>query len=595
MSALPSDVRVDSLLRGLDPEQLACVVAPVAPMLVVARAGSGKTLTLTRRIVYRIERGDLDASKTLALTFTRKAAAEIRTRAAKAGHPEIQAGTLHWAGLHVYLRHVQHSGEQRRAITSNPLRLMTEACEKTNIRPIDALRFYERATALCREPIELLDERAAEAGTWLHVLARYGALKKRRGVLDFSDLLRLPTELVADDAAFAASVRWKFKHFFVDEAQDLTPQEWRLIRSLMGESTDLFVVGDPSQAIYGWQQADSRIMTTVFPTQFPGTLRFELPTNYRSTAAVVRVADAVLKPSSPSRPGPFAEPGQVEIRDFENDSAEAGWIALAIKALRAKGVSLNRIAVLARTNDRLSSVAASLEREGIPHHGQHLLSDPMVKSILSEFERTCPNVPAIGCVTIIRELIDETLADLWLRWSPRLDQELDDFVARGEADREPAEVKAARLRLGELLEVVTDWAVEFPNSSHDLLRDYLTGSVRSRGGEPPVRRAGVELATFHRSKGAEWDYVFVIGLEADLVPLQYSNDLDEEKRLLYVALTRARVELNVCWVHRRDGFDCQPSPHLSSLADEIAAISKDLATDPQVQLLRIRALREQLA
>ena len=546
------------LLHGLDGDQLPCVTAPPGPIAVVARAGSGKTRVLTRRIAYRAANGDLDPSKTLVLTFTRKAAEDLRQRLGQEHVQDVAAGTFHAVGYKLVELHREHVGGTRRTITGNPLRLMTDACQKLPVRPADVLEHLERRTAL--DTADSDDHHAQGlAEPLVEAIERYRQLKRRRGILDFGDLLTAPIQLIESDPVFRAVVAWRFCHVLVDEAQDMTPLQWRFVKTIVGDSVDLFLVGDPSQSIYGWQQADPAILTETLARDFPGVQRFELPTNYRSAPSVVRIADTVLRPTEPTRYNRDDE-GQVLVREFASVAEEAEAIAWEIRRLRAAGMGWTEIAVLARTNDRLSAIHSCLAKRGIPTRGGQFLRQLFVRSCLEAFQFSGPEIAAASCVTVMREIVQEKLDDLQADHVRLGNEDSDDEVG------DLPELSQARAAGVKLVALTGEWAAEYPGNTKSFFLDYLNGALRSRGGNPDEGSPGVEVLTFHRAKGLEWRHVFVVGLEDDLMPLVHSADTGEERRLLYVALTRATLSVQVSWCRSRaDMAATGPSRYLDRI------------------------------
>ena len=293
-------------LNGLDEAQRAAVTSTAGPLCVHAGAGSGKTRVLTRRIAHRAERGDLDPRHTLALTFTRKAAGELRTRLRGLGLREaVAAGTFH-AVAYAQLR--RHWEDRRKAVPTlltsktavvgellgakqglaGPVVAEIDWATARLVRPAD----YAEKSALAGRRSPLPGDGIAD------VMRRYEVAKRQRGVVDFDDLLGLALNLMTTDATAADARRWLFRHLFVDEFQDVNPLQFRLIRAWLGDGGDLFVVGDPHQAIYGWNGADARYLDRfgdAFPAErYPDRAVLHLRDNYRSTPQVLAVAAAVL-------------------------------------------------------------------------------------------------------------------------------------------------------------------------------------------------------------------------------------------------------------------------------------------------------------
>lgn len=577
---------------GLDDDQTRCVTAEVGPIWVKARAGSGKTRVLTERIAYRALEGSLVPKKTVVVTFTRMAARELNVRLGRRGVDEVAAETFHSLGYSIIEDYRQDRSTARWHVTPRADKLMEEACSEVRGRPRAAsmLSSYEMAVARGIDPSHLAEADELEP-TERACFAAYEALKRRRRVLDMSDLLVRATAAIRDDANFAEAIRWRYRHLFVDEAQDMNRAQWNLLRAIHGDGEDIFVVGDPNQAIYGFGGADPTILTHDFPTVYAHVQHFELRTNYRSMRRPIHLADAVLVLDPPTRATTHAEEGFVgAVECYQDERAEARAIVWKIRQLHARGIGYSQLAVLARTKARLRHIEDELRRGGIAcRTGRKLLDEPDVKEALRLLRHTGVDLPASSCVTELRSIVEELTEDR--RSVDDTDRDVDD---------EPPPVSPAMehrtRRLDQLLDLTIEWADRFPYSSLGSLTDWLQGAVWSRGGDVGEPHAGVELATFHRAKGLEWDHVLVVGLEDSLMPLEYSNDHAEEARLLYVALTRARTGLSMSWCRSTStGERRTPSRYLPQL-EAITGGAKPSEIEPTPDLGdRVRALRMTLS
>jgi superfamily I DNA/RNA helicase len=310
----------------------------------------------------------------------------------------------------------------------------------------------------------------------IEAFGQYQAVLERKRAVDLDDVLLRAADLVLDDAGFAERAHWRYRHFSVDEFQDVNPAQFRLIMALLGERRDLCAVGDPNQAIYGWNGADPRLLHRL-PGLVPAMEVVRLDDNHRSTPQVVAAATAALGPSVAVPPRSVEADGPMPVvTAYDDDTAEAEGVAALLAGRAADGLRWSEQAVLARTHDQLAVVRRALARAGIPH-------------------RTAPGP---------------------------------------EASTTPG-----------------------------------SGTSRRPPGEDSV-----ELATFHRAKGLEWSSVMVVGLEDGFVPIVYAESgpaRDEERRLLYVALTRASTELFCSWSRARSmgqgrRVERQPSPWLAAVA-----------------------------
>ncbi|HUI02416.1 MAG TPA: ATP-dependent helicase, partial [Acidimicrobiales bacterium] len=392
------------------------------------------------------------------------------------------------------------------------------------------------------------------------VYRRYQHLKDRRGVLDLDDLVTRCAALLEEDATAAAAVRWRTRHLFVDEFQDVNPAQWRLLSAWLGEGRDLCVVGDPRQAIYAWNGADPSLLDTL-PALVPGISVVRLDDNHRCTPQVLSTAAAVLagpgaRATRPDGPAPV-------IAGFDDDGAEARALARWLRCAHRPGRSWSQLAVLARTHARLEPVAAALAGAGIPVRVAGGRRDAELRAALRALRR----MPA-------QRRLRSALAEL--------------VAGDGCGERPPAVDALERL--------ADEHALEAPGAS---VGEFVEWAV-AEGVLDHEAGAGdaVELCTFHRAKGLEWPAVAVVGLEAGMVPIVHASApeaLAEEHRLLYVALTRAEDELWCSWSGVRSSGDktwrCEPSP----LVDRLSRGAREAAPRGQDLPGRLAALRATLS
>jgi DNA helicase-2/ATP-dependent DNA helicase PcrA len=586
------------LLAGCDAEQRDAITTEATPLCVLAAAGSGKTRVLTRRIAWRVAHDTASAPYVLALTFTRKAASELRGRLSSLGLAEAAtAGTFHAIALGELRRLAAERGRTAPIVVASKARLLAAAAgpEAAHHRTLLADLAFEIEWARARclttrgyaRAVSASGRRSqCEPALVTEVWARYEREKQRRGVLDFDDLLlRCATEL-DNDAEFAASARWRFRHLFVDEYQDVNPAQVRLLDAWLGDSADLCVVGDPDQAIYNWNGSDPRALVD-FPLQHPGARVIRLAMNYRSTDAVLAVASAILnghatqvpdtnarEPREPvdgkapasalvsARPRSGERPQAIVA--YETDADEAYGVVAALRRARSPGASWSSIAVLARTNAQLVLFERELDSAGIPFRsggGRAFLARPTVRGALDRLStRSGPpglrawleELTALGSVAAAGPAQDELGGD----YAPGTD----DPLGAGAIDDD----------LSELARLALEYLRSDSNPNPSGLVGWLEASLRS---DPP-RQAGdaVELVTFHRAKGLEWRVVFVTGLEDGLVPIAHAHSaeaLAEERRLLYVACTRAMDDLRCSWARERSFGGRRsarsPSPYLAAI------------------------------
>ncbi|MDP8938071.1 MAG: ATP-dependent DNA helicase UvrD2 [Actinomycetota bacterium] len=547
----------DPLLDGLDPVQRQAVASEAQPLCILAGAGSGKTRVLTRRIALRVRSGTALPQHVLALTFTRRAAAELSSRLGALGiRDQVAAGTFHSMASAQLRRLWADRGERAPALLERRARVIVPVLsggrravpaaevaaeiEWAKARMVDPDGYEAAAVAAGRRPPLSTAEMAS-------VFRRYEEEKRRRGLVDFDDLLLLCATAIDTDARFAATQRWRFRHLFVDEFQDVNPLQFRLLEAWRGGRPDLCVVGDPDQAIYAWNGADAGYLSD-FPRRFPGAEVINLDHNYRSTPQVLAVANAALgRPRlTATRPdGPLPA-----IVAYASDRDEAGHVARSLR--RSAAIRpWSDLAVLTRTHAQLVVFEEALRAAGVPFRTRGVvpfLDRPDVRAILSELARR-PSIPLAATLPDLRQLLDEASAG-------------DEVAATLEnLDRLARELLAAD-----------------PAATVGSFGGWLRATLG--GDHLPAGDDAVELATFHAAKGLEWPVVFLAGLEQGLVPIAHADtpaDRAEERRLLYVAVTRARQDVHLSWAERRTfgarTLPRSPSPWLAALE----AAVRDLA------------------
>lgn len=583
----PYDRPVDPqrLLDGLDPAQRRAVLSEATPLAILAGAGSGKTRVLTRRIAHRSTSGAADARHVLALTFTRRAAAELDSRLRAFGLRDLPAaGTFHavayaqlrtrWAtqpgGAPTLLdRKVRILGRILGSTTRmSPADLATEI-EWARARLVSPDR-YPIAAAQADRRTGVDPERVAE---WYR---RYEDEKRKRGLVDFDDLLERCAEAIEADPGFAAAQRWRFRHLFVDEYQDVNPLQERLLRAWLGDRTDLTVVGDPNQAIYGWNGADASYLRE-FSRHHPGGEVVALDRSYRSTPQILAVAASALGDagfggaiSAVRADGPAPT-----VTGYRTDVDEANGIARAVHDLHAPGRPWGAQAVLVRTNAQTALLEAAFRRAAIPHRvrgASSLLDGPDVRDLLRSFERSTDPL-----ATTIADLGAELRTER-TRLERELGLDLDGDDPTGATGGGLGDATAAERRLASLEQIVRlgrDLLVVDPHARTEAFRGWLTSTLQDEG---DGGRDAVSIVTFHAAKGLEWPVVHVAGLEAGYVPISHARTAEaraEERRLLYVALTRAQDELRCTWAAERtfgiQAVERRPSPHLAAIGASIAA------------------------
>ena len=551
------DSPAEQVLGGLDPEQQTAVTAPAGPVCILAGAGTGKTRAITHRIAYRVLRGETAGRHVLAVTFTARAAAEMRARLAALGVSGVQARTFHAAAL----RQVRYfaprllAGRAMPELLESKARLVSVAAARVGLRTDragarDLAGEIEWAKSSLVEPGEYVVAAAKaardspfEAGKVAEVFAAYEQVKRGNGVIDFEDMLRAAVWGIEEHSDVADQVRAQYRHFVVDEYQDVNPLQQRLLDAWLGGRDDLTVVGDASQTIYSFTGATSSYLID-FPRLRRSAVVVRLVRDYRSTPQVVGLANAVIRQARGAearlrlelvgqRP-PGAEP---ELRIFQDEPGEAAAVAARCRELMARGMPAREIAVLFRTNAQSEAYEEAFATAEVPYvvqGAERFFERAEVRQALVALRAATrsvdPSSPLPSAVTSALEAVG---------WAP-------DQRPPGGAARERWEALAALVQL----------ATEFASSSvlspigeagmvsrSPSLADFVAELQRRASIQHAPTVEGVTLASLHSAKGLEWDAVFVVGLSDGTLPTTYAktpDQVEEERRLLYVGVTRAR-------------------------------------------------------
>ncbi|MEM7272883.1 MAG: ATP-dependent DNA helicase UvrD2 [Actinomycetota bacterium] len=556
--------RAEQLLDGLNESQVRAVTETAAPLVVLAGAGSGKTRVLTRRIAWRVLTGQTDPQRVLTLTFTRKAAAELRDRQRDLGlRDRIPAGTFHA----IAMTQLRQRWTERRTIPPTLLdrkvRFVAQLLgSRRGVEVTDVVSEMDwaRARLIAPEDYHQAALRAGRtpplpAGDLEELLVRYQQEKRRKRLVDFDDLLTLAIRDLRADPDYAAGVRWRHRHFYVDEFQDVNPLQYALLQEWLGDRSDLFIVGDPNQAIYGWNGADPGLLGSM--ASRPDTTVVQLADNYRSTPQVLRLAGATLGPIGAAKLTAHRGAGPApSLTSYATDRAEADGIADAMLRERSWGEDWSKQAVLVRTNAQLVVIEQALADARIPtrvRSGPGPLGSAEVKGELQAIGR--------DGIDLIGRLED-------------LDERLSAIAA------EQTNLNVERYNnLAALSRVIHEYLSLDPNPTGPGLLSWVDTLQR---GDVDDRSDAVDLVTFHGAKGLEWPVVHLAGLEDGFVPIAYATtdaQLDEERRLLYVALTRAEERLHLSWAKERtfgtNTVKRQPAPLLEPLAAAIAEMDPE--------------------
>lgn len=551
---------VEAVLAGLDPEQRAAVTAEAGPVCILAGAGTGKTRAITHRVAYRALAGEIQPRHVLAVTFTARAAAELRSRLAALGADGVQARTFHAAALR-QLRYFAPRVLEGRAlpeVIDSKARLVTLAASRCGVRADrtsarDLAGEIEWAKSSLVEPAEYAVAAAKaqreppyEVAKVAEIFAAYERVKRDTGVIDFEDLLRAGVWAIEEHEDVAAQVRAQYRHFVVDEYQDVNPVQQRLLDAWLGGRTDLTVVGDASQTIYSFTGATSSYLVD-FPRRHRGAVVVRLVRDYRSTPQVVGLANAVIRQARGEEaklrlelvgqrpPGP--EP---DLRIFADEPAEAAAVAARCGELISGGTPAREIAVLFRTNAQSQAYEEALAEAGVPYvvqGAERFFERPEVRQAIAALRSAVKStVEGVPLKTTVVEALEA------VGW--RVDQ-----PPSGGATRERWEALAALVGLAEEFGAgaattapLGDSAEVGPGSGRTLA-DFCDELGRRAALQHAPTVEGVTLASLHSAKGLEWDAVFVVGLADGTLPTPYARTpdaLEEERRLLYVGVTRAR-------------------------------------------------------
>jgi DNA helicase II / ATP-dependent DNA helicase PcrA len=570
----------DALLSDLTPAQRRAVTSEASPLCVLAGAGAGKTRVLTRRVAYRVTAGTADPARVLALTFTRKAAGELVSRLRATGlRDHITAGTFHAVATTQLRRWWADRGQTAPTLLDRKARVLgplTGARPALAGIPVAELAGHiEWAKARLVAPGEL-GPAAAAAGRALPCAAsdidslyeRYEHEKRRRGLVDFDDLLAQCADAIDRDPVFAAAQRWRWRHVFVDEFQDLNPLQHRLLLGWIGSSRDLCVVGDPNQAIYGWNGANPGLLEE-FPESWPGTEVVRLDTNHRCSPQIVAAAASVLG-RGPALSSSRADGPAVSVRSWTSEKSEATGVAAALRRAHLDGRRWSQLAVLVRTNAQTIPIADACRAAGVPVRtpgSAALLEHPAVRRALGDLGRGGTGTIK-SAVWDLDEMAGSASRDL-------VDPPRPTAVRTAQPPRPRFVGPAADTDDASALSALADLARYASQIDEGMtVRAWLDWLPVTLGRDGPAGDGdAVTICSFHRAKGLEWLSVWICGLEAGLTPIGHASGpaaLAEERRLLYVALTRAETDLHCSWAQERTfgvrAIRREPSPWLSLIA-----------------------------
>ncbi len=544
------------LLENLDPEQRLAAESLVGPTCILAGAGTGKTTTVTHRIAYGIATGFYAANRVLALTYTNRAAGELRARLRQLGVGAVSVKTFHAAALsQLEFFWPQFAGVPAPAVLQSKARMISEVADSVKIR-LDAgavrdfaaeIEWRKYSMLSLELYAEVVASRPKVAGMSpsknVELQAAYEEAKVKAQKIDWEDVLVLTLGLLRAEPRALAHVHQQYRFFTVDEYQDISPLQHALLDTWLGNHSDICVVGDPNQTIYSFTGATSEFLQN-FGSRYEGSVEVQLTRNYRSTQQIVNFANRLTQDSSAVEPlVSQGEPGLApRTLSFATVADECSGVAQAIRVKLDQGVKPSDMAVLYRVNGQSEAIENALAHAGIDYQvrgGERFFNRPEVQNAIRAIRAQA--------VAPIDKSLFEAVSDICrsLGWQAQQPQE------HGSA-REKWESLNSLLAITEELpagSTVMDFAKELEE--------------RQRSQHEPIK-AAVTLSTIHAAKGLEWPYVFVVGLTEGYLPISYAvtpAEIREEQRLLYVGLTRAKKELTLSWA-RRDavsGRDREPS------------------------------------
>ncbi len=540
MNSLPevNELRAEEILAALDDEQRQVALATRGPVCVIAGAGTGKTRAITHRIAYAAAIGVMNPQKVLALTFTARAAGEMRARLRLLGVPSVAARTIHSAALKqlVFFWPTVFGGRTPDLLTTKSA-YVKEAISRAGL----ASTFGTSSRDLLREisteiewakvsqiaPENYMEESKDRAernhinpGQVAQVYDAYEGLKRQERTIDFEDVLLLTTAMIEEEREVRERVQDQYRHFTIDEYQDVSPLQQRLINAWLGNREEICVVGDPAQTIYSFAGATPVFLNT-FTRRFPDAQVIRLTSGYRSTPEIIYTANTVLRNALMGHEITSVNDhgSHPLVTEYRDEAREVAGVVEDIMKLTSSGIAAQDIAVLARTNAQLNALERACIAAQIPYqvrNNERFFDRSDVRDFLRGVRQA--SVIPTHDVSWLEEL--RTIAQ--------------PFITQSSTDGITALLHLAR-------ELDAD-----PAFSPKTLRNYLRElEERSEQNNPPVMPV-TTLATLHAAKGLEWDQVFLVGVNEGILPT-HENAVEEERRLFYVGITRAKSHLSLSY------------------------------------------------
>ena len=553
-----------AILAGLNDEQRAAATATTGPVVILAGAGTGKTRVISHRVAYAAATEAIDPKQALVVTFTEKAAGEMKARLNRLSLPQVAASTFHAAARRqlAYYWPIVHDRPLPEVLDSK-LRIIAPMARGLpggyRFTPAkDLADEIEWAKVRRQTPSTYAPEREPPVpkDVFTNLWRRYESAKQRADRIDFEDMLTLAVELYETDADALALVHRRYSWFSVDEYQDTNQLQEDLLRLWLGDRRDLCVVGDPDQTIYTFTGASSDYLTR-FTDRYADATVVRLSANYRSSPQVIALANRLI-PGRELRA--TASDGPIpELVPFADGDAEVAAVVDRIRALLVEGVPLPEIAILVRTNAQLVPFEAALTAAeiGFTVRGVRFFARREVRAARAALRSG-------GEEPLVRAVVDALRTELGF----------DEADPPGPASG--AEARDRHAALSTLLGMAHSLAAEHPGAT---VEDFAAELARRDAAEADAGGDGVTLSTLHRAKGLEWDAVFLPGLEEGTLPIRQSTSdpetLAEERRLLYVGITRARRHLVLSWAASRVGAKgpvrARPSRFISELRPNAVA------------------------
>ncbi len=558
----------NALLAGLDDQQRLAAESLLGPVCLLAGAGTGKTRAITHRIAYGVATGVYSPGRVMALTFTNRAAGELRGRLRGLGVSGVSARTFHASALsQLNFFWPQVIGGTMPRLLDSKARLLAHAADSVRLkldtatlrdsaaeiewRKVSRLSIDQYATVAASRalPPSLTVEKAVD------LQRAYETVKDERKQIDFEDVLLATAGMIESEPRVADHVRSQYRFFVVDEYQDVSPLQHDLLQLWLGDRTDLCVVGDASQTIYSFAGATPDYLLG-FGSRYQDATVIPLEQNYRSTTQIVDTANRLMRGrqgaltlvSAAGTTGPVPS-----VTAYSTDSSEARAVANSIADEIAAGTKPESIAVLYRINVQGQAIETALGDAGVTYQ----LRGATRFFELREVKEALMLLKGAAVNTAIEPLF-KTVSDVLrsIGWT-----------------QDPPETRGAVRDRWESLNALMGIAEE--SAPATTLREFVGELFERQAGQHEPTMPAVTLATLHSAKGLEWDSVHIVGLSEGLVPISYARTLesvDEERRLLYVGVTRARRKLALSWAAeglQSRGAKRQPSRFLQELSTRI--------------------------